>query len=262
MKKHAIPGASIVFEEPWQESQRLSRHIAALAAVRGKLSILEAGCGNSWHLELPEVRYELTGIDVNANALNIRKNQHGDLDRAILGDLRTADLDENTYDVIYNSFVLEHVNGAEYVLDNLRRWLSPGGILILRIPDPRSVYGLFARLTPFWLHVFYKRFIAGVKTAGKEGYDPFPTVYDAIVSRSGIHTWCLDRGLTMREEIAWNFQIARPGIVSVLVRKMIRMTSILSLGQLAADHVNLTYVIEKPQGTSIPRKTLIAEVAP
>src|SRR5690606_33965359 len=132
-------------------------------------SILEAGCGNSWQLKLPGVKYVLTGVDLNEDALRIRKCERKDLDGVIHGDLRTVALDADQYDVIYNSFVLEHVQQAEHVLSNFCRWLKPGGILILRIPDPKSVYGFLSRLTPFWFHVFYKRFIAGIKTAGKPG---------------------------------------------------------------------------------------------
>ena len=55
----------IVFDAPQQESRMLSRHIETMGASRGELSILEAGCGNSWQLELPGVRYRLTGVDQN-----------------------------------------------------------------------------------------------------------------------------------------------------------------------------------------------------
>ncbi len=170
-----------VYPTQQQETAALVQHIEAKHRSQGELSILEAGCGNSWQLQLPGVRYVLTGVDMNQDALNIRKFEKRDLQEAVLGDLRTVSLAANQFDVIYNSFVLEHIAGAEQVLENFRRWLRPDGLLILRIPDPRSVYGMLSRMTPFRFHVFYKRWIAGVKTAGKPGYDPFPTVYDAIV---------------------------------------------------------------------------------
>jgi ubiquinone/menaquinone biosynthesis C-methylase UbiE len=242
----------VVFDQPEQETRLVARHIESLAAARGPLSILEAGCGNSWQVELPNTRYELTGVDLNEDALNIRKNRRGDLDHIILGDLRTVALEDNSFDVIYNSFVLEHVTSAERVLDNFQRWLAPGGILILRIPDRRSVYGLIARATPFWFHVLYKRYIAGVKTAGKPGYDPFPTVYEPIVSRQGIRSWCASQGLTIQAEIGWNYRVGRPGLVSHVVGAAIKALGLLSLGRLDADHVNLTYVIEKSASTTVP----------
>ncbi|GAF75411.1 unnamed protein product, partial [marine sediment metagenome] len=122
-----------------------------------------------------------------------------------------------------------------------------------RIPDPQSVYGFLSKMTPFWFHVFYKRYIAGVKTAGKPGYDPFPTIYDAIVCRDGIHRWCAARGMTIREEIGWNYAVGKPGLMSALIHGAIKAMSAVSLGRLAADHVNLTYVIEKNAVETKPR---------
>ncbi len=235
-----------VFDEPRRELQLLAKYVASLGALRGELSILEAGCGNSWQLDLQGVPYVLTGIDVCEDALAIRRNKLGDLDRIIVGDIRTANLEADQYDVIYNSFVLEHLDQVERVLDNFERWVRPGGLLILRIPDRESVYGFLAQRTPFWFHVFYKRYIAGIKTAGKPGYDPFPTVYEPIVSRQGIRRWCVERGLTVREEIAWNYNVGRSGVASVLIRGTIKGIGVLSGGRLAASHVNLSYVIEKP----------------
>lgn len=259
-------GPLVVLDSPAQESRVIAQHITTIGSTRGELSILEAGCGNSWTLELPGVSYWLTGVDLNQDALEIRVSKYGDLHQAIHGDLRTVDLDENRYDVIYNAFVLEHVEDAVRVLDNFRRWLAPGGLLVLKIPDPRSVYGALARLTPFWFHVLYKRYIAGCKNAGKPGFDPFPTVYDEIVSRSGIHGWCAAHGMTIREEIGWNYAVGRPGLMSVAVRGFIKTVNLLSLGALAADHVNLTYVIEKPatvnETTDRRRTPVSTEVTP
>jgi SAM-dependent methyltransferase len=245
-------GPLVVVDSPQQENSLLRRHIEAKGASGQELAILEAGCGNSWQLELPGVRFTLTGVDLDEEALNIRKFQRRDLQEAILGDLRTVSLEENKYDVIYNSFVLEHVQDVEQVLDNFHRWLSPGGILILRIPDRRSVYGFLTRVTPFWFHVFYKRYIGGNKMAGKPGYDPFPTVYEPIVSRAGLHHWCAARGMTIQEEVGWNFPVGRPGLVALAIKGAIKAFSLLSLGRLAADHVNLTYVMEKPAAETTP----------
>ena len=153
-------------------------------AVDGSpLEILEAGCGQRWYLNLNEIEYKLTGADLDKDALEIREKKFQDLDQGILGDLRTINLEENKYDVIYNSFVLEHIQNAEQVLNNFFKWLKPGGILILSIPDRNSVFGFVTRVTPFSFHVFYRKYIQGDKNAGKPGFEPYPTFYDKIVSR-------------------------------------------------------------------------------
>jgi SAM-dependent methyltransferase len=110
------------------------------------LRILEAGCGNHWPLDLGGVEYALVGVDVDARALEIRKRSARPGDEIRYGDLRNRDLfGAAHFDAIYNSFVLEHVDGAERVLENFAHWLAPGGLLILRIPDRDSVFGFVAR---------------------------------------------------------------------------------------------------------------------
>ena len=138
------------------------------------IDILEAGCGRRWPFGLT-IPFTLTGIDIDADALDIRKNEVRDLDEAIVGDLRTADLGKQRFDVIYSSFVLEHVSPADAVLENFVSWLKPGGTLILKFPDRDSVFGFITRFTPHWFHVFYYRWLRGFKDAGKPGFWPYPT---------------------------------------------------------------------------------------
>src|SRR5262245_31801626 len=114
--------------------------IRRLADQRGALQILEAGCGRRWHCQLDGVDYELTGLDLDEAALVARQADQADLTHAIVGDLRTAELEPGKYDVIYNACVLEHIQGAEMVLDNFVRWLRPGGLIIIRVPDRDSVH--------------------------------------------------------------------------------------------------------------------------
>jgi SAM-dependent methyltransferase len=231
---------------PKEEFEILAEAIREKASAGRSLNILEAGCGPCWYLDLAGVEYRLTGVDLDQDALNVRQAKFGDLDEAILGDLRTVALESDSYDVIYNSFVLEHLVDAEGVLDNFLGWLKPGGLLILKIPDKGSVYGYFAKCTPHWFHVLYKRYVEKDRNAGKPGFAPFPTVYEDIVSRRGIHDWCAARGLTIRAEYGANYYFDYLGLFSLPVKTFVRAAGLLSLGRLAAKHSNLTYVIEKP----------------
>jgi len=233
-----------------EETEILAGHIRRKARPDRPLSILEAGCGNSWDLDLTGVPYTLTGLDVDADGLELRKTERRDLDEAIVGDLRTVLLDENQYDVIYNSFVLEHVEDARRVLDNFLRWVKPGGLILLRLPDRYSVYGFLTRITPFWVHVLYKRYIQGDRNAGRPGFGPFPTVHDEIVSRPGIRDWCAAQRLTIRAEYGSNDFLNAIGPFALPARVLLRVMHLLSFGRLAADHTNLTYVIEKPEAAA------------
>jgi SAM-dependent methyltransferase len=202
------------------------------------LQILEAGCGQLWTLKL-SVPFELTGIDADADALAMRKDK--DLKVSIHGDLRTAQLPDAHFDVIYSAFVLEHIQDAEKVLANFARWLKPNGLLILLIPDRDSAWGFITRITPHGVHVLYYRLIVGYKNAGKPGHAPYPVIYDPVVSRRGLNEFFEANGLTLRQLTALGSQLKR----SRLVRIVARSCSMLSLGRLAWRHNNLCFVAQK-----------------
>jgi SAM-dependent methyltransferase len=211
----------------------------------GEIKILEAGCGRRWELDLKDVKYELTGLDLSQEAVEIRKNQLNDLDKTLIGDIRTIQLKDGEYDVIYSSYVLEHVKGAEKALDNFFRWLKPKGILILRIPDSSTAYGFLSKYSPFWFHVFYKKYIAGDANAGKPGHDPFPTFYDSVISRKGIHTYCQRHGLKIRMEYSYTIKKSKP--FYPIGYFALKILGVISFGKLTSNRGDLVYVIEKPE---------------
>ncbi|MHB1952770.1 MAG: class I SAM-dependent methyltransferase [Sulfobacillus sp.] len=224
----------------------IKRHISPKARGESMLQILEAGCGREWPIDLGNIPYMLTGVDADKAALEYRKSVLKDLDVAIPGDLRQVDLGQNKYDVVYCSFVLEHIDGAEAVMDKFYTCLKPSGLLILRIPDRNSVYGFSTRLTPHWFHVFVYKHIFRIKNAGKEGFGPYRTFYDAVVSQNGMRRYAEKRALTIKGEYGSSYYLDNFGAMSFLARLYVRTLSLLSFGALAWEHNNLTYILEKP----------------
>ena len=228
-----------------QEFRILKKHIVRKAQKGKTLQILEAGCGWHWPIDLDGIQYALTGLDIDKDALNLRKERENDLDHIILGDLTSVELPDNTYDVIYNSFVLEHIQGAHLVLNNFYKWLKPGGILILRFPDRDSAYGFFTRITPLWFHVFYKKYVEGISYAGKPGFGPYPTIYDPVVSRKEIRAFFNDKRLKILEEFGHGYYLGHGGVITLLKKMFTLSLNLVSCGGLAWKYNNLTYVIKK-----------------
>jgi hypothetical protein len=141
--------------------------------------------------------------------------------------------------------VLEHVRGAEQVLENFVQWLRPGGILILRVPDRNSVQGFLARLTPHWAHVLYYRWAWRMKDAGKPGFAPYPTIYDRVVSVSGLRRFCAKQGLIIREELGVGSYRRGYGIIGCLTPIVARLVSWLTLRRIHCDYVDFTIVAQK-----------------
>ena len=219
--------------------------IVGLAVPGAKLEILEAGCGRRWPLDLGGARFRLWGVDLDPAALEIRQNSVKDLHEGIEGDLRTVDLPAEFFDVIYNSYVIEHIAGAEQVLDRFRRWLKPGGLLIIKFPDPASVQGFFTKLTPHWFHIAYYRYVLRRPNAGRPGSGPYPTVYDAVVSREGFRGYCVANGLEIVAEFGDAYSRSGTGMVSTALQLFKKFASALSLGSLHSTHTNLVYVVRR-----------------
>ncbi|WP_276326835.1 class I SAM-dependent methyltransferase [Bradyrhizobium valentinum] len=220
----------------------MSREIRSMKDPSKRLEILEAGCGPRWYLDIGDGGHVLTGIDLDPEALRVRRDETKDLHEAVVGDLRTADFGHRTFDVIFSSFVLEHVPGAQQVLENFNRWVKPGGLIIIMIPDPYSAHGFTARMTPHWIHLLYYRLIRGQKNAGKPGYGPYPVTYDKAVSREGIRAFCAENGLVLAAE----YGMLADTLKNRPVEAYMKTLQVLSLGRLSSDHSDIIFIIRKP----------------
>jgi len=215
----------------------VERYIREHGRSVGHLRILEAGCGRGWPFRIPDTPMTLIGVDTDRHALAARQ-EAGDLDEAILGDLHDVSIPDASFDIIYSRFVLEHICGAEAVLDRFRAWLKPNGLMILIFPDRDSVYSFFTRLTPHRFHVVFKRYIAGEKTAGAPGHGPYPTYNEKVTARKEFLAFCRSRKLRVVEEYGFNDER-----LPAFLYKFCWFIEILSFRRLSGGHINLVYVL-------------------
>jgi len=223
----------------------LENSIKNLYDGKTELIILEAGCGRKWPLNLAGVKYNLIGVDLDEIALKSRINDKKDLDEVIVSDLQNFDIGNRKVDVIYNSFVLEHVENAELVLENFNNILKSGGLLILKIPDRNTVFGFITRLSPFWFHILYMKYLQGFKNAGKPGFGPYPTYYNKIVSRDGIRNFCKSHGFRIDIELGYCSYLRTNNIRTKSVKIFAILINIISFGKLPWRYNNLTYILTK-----------------
>lgn len=109
--------------------------------VGGGLSLLDVGCGKGdllVHLRGREPSWRLTGIDLSPNA-------ETDGIKFLQGDIFDMPAGE-TYDVVTNLLVIEHVADVHRFVDELRKLCRPGGRLIITTNDEQSVLYAVARL--------------------------------------------------------------------------------------------------------------------
>jgi SAM-dependent methyltransferase len=219
--------------------------IAAYIREQGNgrhIHILEAGCGRSWPFRALGVDYTLTGIDLDADALEHRRSAKGDLDEMIVADLRTALLPNERFDVIYSDYVLEHIKGVETVLEKFADWLGAGGVLIISVPDANSVSGFLTRFTPHWFHILVYRYVLGNRAAGTPGHGPYRTYYERAITVEGMLRFAEEKGFDVREVCGLK------NLTTIKFGPLFMLLQMISFGTIRADYADLVFVFRKPAG--------------
>jgi 2-polyprenyl-3-methyl-5-hydroxy-6-metoxy-1,4-benzoquinol methylase len=100
--------------------------------------LLEVGCGDGYQLHAAERRgYEVTGIEFSDYAA--AKARAGLTRGAVLvGDLTTANIAPESFDVCILADVIEHVRDPRAFLEHVWRALKPGGAVLIATPSIES----------------------------------------------------------------------------------------------------------------------------
>jgi len=254
------PASPVLLDTIRDEQEIVGRAFAAAARRRSPLRILEAGCGRRWLVDMTGIPHAITGVDLDERALAHRRTVVGDLHHAVHGDLSTVEFAAGSFDAIYSAYVLEHVCGADRVLERFASWLAPGGLLVVKIPDRGSVVGWLTRMLPFRLHVAFYRYLAEDCDAGKPGHAPYPVFHEPVISLRGIREFCAAHGLRIAGECGMDFgyhyrHLKLTPFQRLKLRSvefLIRAVGVLSLGTLVSRYGGLLFIIEKPQDTTSP----------
>lgn len=212
-----------------------------------RMTILEAGCGRKWELDLETTNFEITGVDLDAHALEHRRSVTQDLDVGIVGSICDSDIvPSQHFDVVYSAYVLEHIDGALIALENFVEWVRPGGLIVMWLPNRNSVYGWTARHTPYRVHVWVYRYLFGDRNAGKPGFSPYPTYHDPVLSPDSLRDFCRTHDCALKELFAVDVFSGRVGARNTAIRMGMRMVSLFSRGRLSNRQVDLGIVMRKP----------------
>ncbi|MBT2230792.1 bifunctional 2-polyprenyl-6-hydroxyphenol methylase/3-demethylubiquinol 3-O-methyltransferase UbiG [Nonomuraea sp. NEAU-A123] len=203
-----------------------------------RLDVLVAGCAHDEPLVLDRIDTRITGVDEDLPPIRMAVAERADLVRWSLGDLRCVPLPPRSVDVIQLSFLLERIQHAELVFDRLLQALRPGGLILLRMRDRKSAYGLLDRTTPSWLRLLLWRHLVATGTPG-----PLPAVYGPVTSRDGIHAFCLTRGLMITDD----HEATSGPAMGRIGRTAVAMTAKLTRGRFPSSHDEIAMVIRKPQ---------------
>lgn len=158
-----------------EENEKLQKIVEEFLPRHRPVRVLEAGCGSTSHLCL-QPSWKISGIDLSEQQL--ARNHH--LQEKILGNLETYQWQEGRFDLIVCWDVLEHLPNPEKALANLFCALAPGGILVLAFPILHSIKGWLTKLTPYWAHLAFYRYVIGDKRP-REELNQFATYFRRVV---------------------------------------------------------------------------------
>lgn len=133
-------------------------------------TILDLGCGEGTRLNLLLRKGNKgVGVDLSDTAITVAKKTHPNLE-FIRSDLEELPLRDNSFDLVYLAFVLEHLTNPQKALTEAVRVLSKDGTLVIIAPN----FGAPNRASPPFRRSRIVKFITGI------GRDFFSMFYDRL----------------------------------------------------------------------------------
>ncbi len=121
-----------------------------MASLPGK-RLLEIGCGLGNDLcALARRGLDVTGIDIAPKAVEMTRRHlevRGLPGRAEVQNCESLTLDNETFDVVYSSGVIQHTADIQAAVDEIFRVLKPGGTLVIVLYHRHSWFKFLARVS-------------------------------------------------------------------------------------------------------------------
>lgn len=135
-------------------SQRINRYQRIFTFINDYIKkslpelshVLDIGCSTGYLLSLFKTNgYKVMGIDPSSKCKEIALQEYGINVRT--GTLDTIQIQNEKYDIIILSHVLEHIVDLSYFILKLKSILSPKGIIYIEVPDVQNInlpFGYFS----------------------------------------------------------------------------------------------------------------------
>lgn len=125
------------------------------ASPKNVLDLGGAGGHYKRYLATEEDLYVILEVDYYSYSVQKNLSRH----QYIIGDGHTLLFSDESFDVISMFEVLEHVRNPFQIFSNCTRWLKPGGLIILSVPQYGPVHG--------WPSDYFRYTIYGLKELAK-----------------------------------------------------------------------------------------------
>jgi len=100
------------------------------------LQLLDVGCGPGIHIKEYEKRgAKCFGIDFSEKMIKLAKERCSN-SKFTVGNVSKLDFQDNSFDIITASLVLDHIKNLSNAINEIRRMLKKEGLLIFSVPHP------------------------------------------------------------------------------------------------------------------------------
>ena len=119
------------------QSRLADRLQKAVGGGSGK-QVLDIGCGQGVFLEMMRDRgFEVYGVELGEESARVAREERGL--NVVTGDLLTLEAENDSFDAVVMSHLIEHVDDPIAVLERVRDLLKPGGVALLSLPNYRCI---------------------------------------------------------------------------------------------------------------------------
>ncbi len=155
------------YQDNWDDD-RFRKEIISLLKPDFRCLDYGAGRGNVRQMNFKDLVAHVSGVDPDEAVFS---NPY--LDDAKLLPLPSGKIpyDDESFDIVYCTNVMEHVETPAATFREVARVLKPGGIFVAKTPNKNHYMPLIARITPVSFHKFYN----GLR--GRKVHDTFETQY-------------------------------------------------------------------------------------
>lgn len=145
---------------------RFYRSLDRLLGQETQVLDVGAGAGEENPYALKGRVGRLIGIDMDP-----RVGKNPLLTAGLVGDCGTLPFKDNSFDLAFSIYVLEHIERPSTLVAEMRRVLRPGGLFVALTPSKFHYVSMIAACTPTWFHKWINR------RRGRKEQDTFPTQY-------------------------------------------------------------------------------------
>ena len=119
------------------ETEHLARYTWTTQLAEGR-RVLDAGMGLGYGSALlaRSGAAEVVGVDIAEEVVETVRASAPEGVRCEVADVRDLPFEDASFDLVVCFEVIEHIDGQEQALDELRRVLAPGGLLAISSPNP------------------------------------------------------------------------------------------------------------------------------